>query len=868
MKRLFSLSVCLMIAILSLAHDFEVDGIYYNITSSSVPLTVEVTCKGTGAKEYVDEYTDAVSIPESVNYNGKTYSVTSIGKNALGSCGNLTSVTIPNSVTSIGDFAFRSCSNLTSVTIPNSVTSIGGAAFNACFGLTSLTIGSGVKSIGDNAFFDCPNLTSIKVAEDNKAFDSRENCNALIETASNTLIRGGNTSFIPNGVQKIGYAAFAGCKELSSLSIPSSVTSIGESAFIYCTGLTSISIPNSVTSIGSSAFSGCSGLTSVTIPNSVTSIGSSAFSGCSGLTSVTIPNSVMTIGDHAFSSCSGITQFISEATVPPTCDWYAMEGINYTACTLTVPVGSLSAYQAADEWKRFTNIVEAGGADEGETETYIFSYYNRFYRYATVTVKTNGNDVSITNLLHLGTTVTGVYNEAAKTITIPAGQQVYSSSTRKAFLYTYTVDESNQRVIDKTSPIVFSISEGKTYNTFKSDQDFIVLYEDDAIYGTYTNIGFRNYQNAVMTCDVLAYNNKEQVVRTEEYPVYVERVEEGKYLIRNFDQRARLYLYTDRETSSCSTPFGDYPAIWNSSHQNYYYPATFEWYEYAQQFAGAPSWALSGEVSDKSIKLNGYVGYLLDNRENGKVAEDDRKIYIYGSNVYSNMTISLTNPDMRFQFPHATHEVTTEENLLMTKDNFDNAYQAGWMWSGNELDDQQVGVITNKTSTIEPFTDNTISKTTFAGLNIKNDGNGTKNIYMRVKGIDGLKFYVTSNGSDERTAIVTATPDEGEAVTVNLPSGGSGAMKLIDGLDASKTYTIEFYTSEKDMTLFAVQLLKTATGIKAIDNGKLTMENEAGVWYTLDGRKLSNKPTQKGVYIVRSAEGRLQGKNGKKVAIK
>jgi len=720
MKRLFSLSVCLMIAILSLAHDFEVDGIYYNITSSSVPLTVEVTCKGTGAKEYVDEYTDAVSIPESVNYNGKTYSVTSIGKNALGSCGNLTSVTIPNSVTSIGHRAFAECS-----------------------------------------------------------------------------------------------------------------------------GLTSINIPNSVTTIGDEAFSGCSGLTSISIPNSVTSIRT-----------------------EAFSDCNGLTQIESKATTPPVCESYALSGIDYTACTLTVPSGSKSAYQPADEWKNFQNIVEDGASDTGVTETYIHSYHNRFYRYATVTVKTNGNDVSITNLLHLGTTVTGVYNEAAKTITIPAGQQVYSSSTRKAFLYTYTVDESNQRVIDKTSPIVFSISEGKTYNTFKSDQDFIVLYEDDAIYGNYTNIGFRNYQNAVMTCDVLAYNNKEQVVRTEEYPVYVERVEEGKYLIRNFDQRARLYLYTDRETSSCSTPFGDYPAIWNSSHQNYYYPATFEWYEYAQQFAGAPSWALSGEVSDKSIKLNGYIGYLLDNRENGKVAEDDRKIYIYGSNVYSNMTITLTNPDMRFQFPHATHEVTTEENLLMTKDNFDNAYQAGWMWSGNELDDQQVGVITNKTSTIEPFTDNTISKTTFTGLNIKNDGNGMKNIYMRVKGIDGLKFYVTSNGSDERTAIVTATPDEGEAVTVNLPSGGSGAMKLIDGLDASKTYTIEFYTSEKDMTLFAVQLLKTATGINAIDNslfldgssGKAerTTDKKTGDWYTLDGRKLSGKPAQKGVYIA----------NGKKVAVK
>ncbi len=184
-------------------------------------------------------------------------SVTSIGKSAFSGCSGLTSLAIPGSVTSIGDYAFWGCSGLTSLTIPSSVTSIGDDAFSGCSGLTSLTIPSSVTSIGDNAFLGCSGLTSINVESGNPKYDSRDNCNAIIETATNTLING-----------------------CSKTIIPSSVTSIGESAFEYCSGLTSVTIPNSVTSISNGAFSGCSGLTSVTIPNSVTSISNGAFHYC------------------------------------------------------------------------------------------------------------------------------------------------------------------------------------------------------------------------------------------------------------------------------------------------------------------------------------------------------------------------------------------------------------------------------------------------------------------------------------------------------------------------------------------------------------------------------------------------------------
>ena len=188
--------------------------------------------------------------------------------------------TVPESVTSIGGFAFYNCTGLTSITIPESVTSIGKSAFNGCTGLTSVTIPNSVTFIGDYAFCRCTGLESIIVGSDNTIYDSRDNCNAIIETATNTLITGCKNTVIPEGV-----------------------TSIGKSAFFVCTGLTSITIPNSVTSIGDMAFYGCTGLTSITIGNKVTSIGDMVFSGCTGLTSINIPNSVKTIGGSAFDGC-------------------------------------------------------------------------------------------------------------------------------------------------------------------------------------------------------------------------------------------------------------------------------------------------------------------------------------------------------------------------------------------------------------------------------------------------------------------------------------------------------------------------------------------------------------------------------------
>ena len=338
-----------------------------------------LTSIGSSAFEGCSDLT-SVTIPNSV---------TSIDYATFAYCSSLTSITIPNSVTSISDYAFYMCQFLTSITIPNSVTSIGKGAFAYCLNLTSINIPSSVTSIGENAFVECFSLSSMMVESGNTKYDSRNNCNAIIETASNTLMFGCENTIIPNNVTSIGNYAFYHCSGLTSIIIPNSVTSIGKGAFHICYGLTSMkiesgntkydsrdncnaiietasntlifgckntTIPNSVTSIGDNAFYYCSSLTSITIPNSVTSIGDYAFYDCSNLTSVTIGNSVTSIGNWAFSGCFKLTSVTALNPTPVAITEY--EFTNRRNATLYVPKGSKTAYQAADYWKEFKEIVE------------------------------------------------------------------------------------------------------------------------------------------------------------------------------------------------------------------------------------------------------------------------------------------------------------------------------------------------------------------------------------------------------------------------------------------------------------------------------------------------------------------------------
>ena len=261
-------------------------------------------------------------------------------------------------VTSIGDSAFSNFIGLTSIEIPNSVTSIRYFAFSGCTGLTSLEIPASVINIEDSAFSGCQNLTSIIVDKKNQKYDSRNDCNAIIDTQTNALIMGCKNTIIPEDIKSIGVDAFYRCTGLTSIKIPDSVKTIGTRAFNGCTGLTSIEIPSSVTIvdycafddcdnisyniydngkylgntenpylvivgvtnnttesfsinpntklIGGGAFSKCRSLKSIEIPDGVTSIGVSAFNWCGSLKSIKIPDSVTSIGDSVFSGCTSL----------------------------------------------------------------------------------------------------------------------------------------------------------------------------------------------------------------------------------------------------------------------------------------------------------------------------------------------------------------------------------------------------------------------------------------------------------------------------------------------------------------------------------------------------------------------------------
>lgn len=283
-------------------------------------------------------------------------SIISIGAWAFEDCSALASINLPNSLKTISSYAFWDCSGLESIEIPNSVTYIGYMAFSDCVGLTSVTIPKSVTSMGNNPFRACSNLTSIKVEEGNPNFNSNGNCNAIIETATNTLFAGCKNTVIPNYITTIGMNSFYGCTELSSIIIPNSVTKIDACAFYGCTGLTEMVIPTKVSAIGGAAFASCSNLTSVSIPESVTRIDYRAFENCTSLTSVIIPKSVSFIGQRAFSGCKGLTSVTSYVT-----NVFETENGAFYYCdnaTLYVPKGLVDIYKSTADWNRFTNIQE------------------------------------------------------------------------------------------------------------------------------------------------------------------------------------------------------------------------------------------------------------------------------------------------------------------------------------------------------------------------------------------------------------------------------------------------------------------------------------------------------------------------------
>ncbi len=421
--------------------------------------TILLTCKNTtipGSITAIKDYAfygnsqlTGIDIPSSI---------VSIGKYAF-SCSNLMGITIPNSVTSIGEHAFEFCSRLAtvtlsesldtiqpytfsccdslrSITIPNSVTTIRRSAFSGCSQLSSVVLSESLTTLEPLVFNYCPKLTTmtipasltsisrnafngsgmreVTVDSNNPKYDSRDNCNAIIETDNNNLYLGFNNSSIPGTVTSVGDSAFYGRAGLNQVIIPNSVNSIGNSAFENCSALSSVQIGSSVRVLGMNSFCRCNELKALVIPNTLDSIGNQAFqlcrklkdlrlgtslkgigewafSYCDSLKSVTIPNSTRTIDDYAFfnsrlesltigssvnfigyeafySYYGNLTRINCLAKTPPTISSYSFYYSVYDNATLFVPEASLNDYKTADNWKRFKNIVGIPGAGPGDVD--------------------------------------------------------------------------------------------------------------------------------------------------------------------------------------------------------------------------------------------------------------------------------------------------------------------------------------------------------------------------------------------------------------------------------------------------------------------------------------------------------------------
>ena len=317
--------------------------------------------------------------------SGNTYS--GISGFAFTECTNLKEVTLPE-VEAIGDAAFMN-SGLTAITLPGTVKVIRDGAFSGT-GISSFVLPASVTDITYGIIEDCPNLESIVVESGNTVYDSRDNCNAIIKTADNALVIGCANTTIPATVTRLQDYAFQRCKGLGEVALSDNITSIGRNAFTD-SGITSLSIGKGLSSIGESAFSSLDNLSSITIdeenatydsrdncnaiirkadntliagcggtviPATVTVIGEEAFWECGNLTSITIPATVTTIGDAAFWRCKNLQSVTVEWKEPIKISDAFRTDLTGNNAILYVPSGTKDAYEAANYWKDFKEIVE------------------------------------------------------------------------------------------------------------------------------------------------------------------------------------------------------------------------------------------------------------------------------------------------------------------------------------------------------------------------------------------------------------------------------------------------------------------------------------------------------------------------------
>jgi hypothetical protein len=370
--------------------EFENEGIHYVINFYEIEEQCAwvTSTAGIFLKDGVqNEYTGDIVIPNKVWHDGQEYRVIGIYMNAFKRC-TLNSLTLSEGVTYLapaGASAFDS-TYVESIYLPSTFRIDPRAFFN---GINGYCLFSG-----------CKGLKKIVIASDNPVYDSRDNCNALIETATNTLLEGCENTIIPSSVETINAQAFLNrdikechipygvnfikgsvfenCKQLENVTIPESVSRIyADGLFQGCELLENVTIPETAILMGAPEydcenekaiaglmFRGCYSLKGFQIPDYVTIIGIQAFRDCKNLSYIVIPESVSDIRAFAFIGCENLNSITMSAGVPPSVNEYCFDASAYSRISLTVPEGSEEAYRQHEVWGKFQYINAPAGIKE------------------------------------------------------------------------------------------------------------------------------------------------------------------------------------------------------------------------------------------------------------------------------------------------------------------------------------------------------------------------------------------------------------------------------------------------------------------------------------------------------------------------
>ena len=777
-------------------------------------------------------------------------SVTSIGNYAFQDCSGLTSIEIPSNVTSIGTRAFFGCSGLTSIEIPSNVTSIGQSAFYGCSGLTSVTIPAGVTSIGDYVFNDCSNLATITVETSNTVYNSRNGCNAIIETSSNKLI--------------------AGCKNTT---IPASVTSIGDDAFGYCSGLTSIEIPASVTSIGYSAFFGCSGLTSVEIPASVTSIGDYAFSDCSGLATVTVYAPSCTLGYDAFSACGNLKNIYVFSDLVD--DYKAAEHWSTYSGKITAmtPVASGTCGKETPEDVTWRLEGEAGHyglfiSGTGEMADYIYLNTRPWHNYSE-NIKTVLIENGVTSIgecafcecngltsISIPSSVTSIGPSAFEGCSALTSIEIPASVTS---IGNYAFGYCSALTSIEIPASVTTIGEEAFNNTALTSIE---------IPASVTSIGNGAFNDCEKLTSITVaegnanYSNDTNGALFNKYKTTLIKYPKGN--------NADSYEIPDNVTSICEKAFkgcedletvtlppnvtsiGD-DAFNNTALTSIEIPASVT-------SIGKGAFQACGSLTTVNILANvtsiGDNAFMeCSNLQSIEIHANVTSIGNYAFNVCSSLASVTLNNNPTIGEEAFFYNTTVTMNLAAAEvggAHWTTFYNNYGNFQADENTEVYKGVVSGSELVLTAISDKIVD----AGnaVILKSTGNPVMTLTTTNSSDDFTDNAL--KGLSERTEIATSAYSANTIYVMgNTTKNGFGFHKYTGAyMPANKAFLALGSGSSAPLRM-VIDDEEETTGVASMADG---IDNMSDEWYTLDGRKLNSKPTTKGLYIV----------NGKKVMIK